>query len=65
MHSERETVRLIRDAVKRGTLIEPFTPADVNLAIGVLTPLIYAEVSPTGTVYWCGVPSLIHRVLPP
>jgi hypothetical protein len=35
MHSERETTRLIRDAVKRGTLIEPFTPADVNLAIGI------------------------------
>jgi hypothetical protein len=35
MHSEQETICLIRDAVKRGTLIEPFAPADVNLAIGI------------------------------
>jgi hypothetical protein len=35
MHSERETIRLIRDAVKRETLIEPFTAAEVNLAIGI------------------------------
>ena len=30
-----------------------------------LTPFGYAVFSPVGVVHWCGVPSLIHGVMPP
>ena len=32
---ERETMRLIREAIKNGTLVQPFRPADVNRALGI------------------------------
>ncbi len=35
VHTERETIRRIKEAVKDGTLVEPFTPAAVNQAIGI------------------------------
>lgn len=35
MFQERETMRLIREAVKRGTLAEPFRGADVNRALNI------------------------------
>ena len=34
MH-ERDTIRRIRDAVWRGRLVEPFSPRDVNRALGI------------------------------
>ena len=30
-----------------------------------LTPCGYAVFSPEGVIHWCGVPSLIHGVMPP
>jgi hypothetical protein len=32
---ERETMRLIREAIERGALVQPFCPTDVNRALGI------------------------------
>lgn len=35
MQVERDTIRRIREAVKSHRLAEPFSPADVNKALGI------------------------------
>ena len=32
---EGKTIRNIREAVRRGRLVEPFSPQDVNIALGI------------------------------
>ncbi len=44
---ERNTIRRIREAVHDGRLLEPFTPRDVNAALGI---------------YWAGAFLPKHRV---
>jgi hypothetical protein len=33
--TERDTMRRIREAIEKGTLVQPFRPADVNRALGI------------------------------
>jgi hypothetical protein len=60
MHSERETIRRIKDAVKRGTFIEPFTPADVNLAIGIDYAGVFLPKHRVGNPRFKGKPNTEH-----
>jgi hypothetical protein len=32
---ERTTMRRIREAIEKGTLVQPFRPSDVNRALGI------------------------------